>query len=171
MVNNNIRRTAQLALLVAAGLIIFTLEGLIPPVVPVPGAKIGFANVVTLFTLYAFGGKDAVIVLFLRIALANAFGFQLVGFWYSISGGVLCLIAMNAGKRFFNDDNMQFTSILGGVFHNIGQILAAVVITENALFFIYAPVLIFAGIICGLFTGLICKAVYKRLKSINALGH
>ncbi len=161
---NNTRHTAVLALLTAAALIIFTLESLIPPIVPIPGIKIGLANIITLFTLYAYSGKDATAVLILRILLAAVFAGQIISFWYSLAGGIMCLIAMNIFKIFFKEDKMMFTSAVGGIFHNMGQLGAAVLITENTAVLWYAPVLILGGTICGYFTGIICSLVFVRLK-------
>lgn len=166
MEKTNVRHTAILGLLVAIGLIIFTVESLIPPLVPIPGIKLGLANIITLFTLYAFSGRDAAAVLILRILLASVFAGQIVSFWYSLSGGILCLAAMNIAKKFLSSDYMEFTSVIGGLFHNIGQLAAAVFLMESKALFWYLPVLALGGMICGLFTGIVCKIVFKRLKII-----
>lgn len=77
----------------------------------------------------------------------------------------MCLIAMNIAKLFFKKEMMQFTSVVGGIFHNLGQLLAAVIITENVAVVWYAPALMLGGIVCGYFTGIACKLVFKRLET------
>ncbi|MCD7905517.1 MAG: Gx transporter family protein [Clostridiales bacterium] len=166
----NTRHTALMAMLIAVGLIIFSLESLIPPLTPIPGIKLGLANIVTLFTLYAFSGRDAVCVLILRILLASVFAAgQVVSLWYSLAGGILCLIAMNICKLFLNENYMQFTSVVGAVFHNLGQLTVAVLITGTPGVLWYSPMLMLGGVICGFFTGIACKLMYKRVKNILKL--
>ncbi len=162
----NTKHTAVMAMLIAVGLIIFSLESLIPPLTPIPGIKLGLANIVTLFTLYAFSGRDAACVLILRVILAAVFAGQAVSLWYSLAGGVLCLAAMNVCKLFLKEDLMQFTSVVGAVFHNLGQLAAAVLITGNLGILWCSPMLMLGGVICGFFTGIACKLMFKRVRSI-----
>ncbi|MCD8158124.1 MAG: Gx transporter family protein [Clostridiales bacterium] len=166
MGKNNTRHTALMAMLIAAGLIIFSLESLIPPLTPVPGIKLGLANIVTLFTLYAFSRRDAFCVMILRVLLASVFSTQIVSLWYSLAGGFLCLMAMSICKSFLSEDLMQFTSVVGAVFHNLGQLAIAVLLTGSLSILWYSPVLMLGGVICGFFTGIACKLVYKRIKTI-----
>ncbi|MCC8098112.1 MAG: Gx transporter family protein [Eubacterium sp.] len=166
MKRNNTRHTALMALLIAVGLIIFSLESLIPPLTPIPGIKLGLANIVTLFTLYAFSRRDAFCVMILRVLLASVFVGQMVSLWYSLAGGVLCFGAMALCSLFLNEDLMQFTSVIGAIFHNLGQLAVAVLITGKLSILWYAPMLLLGGVICGFFTGIACRLVYKRVKNI-----
>ncbi len=166
MKKNNIRHTAVLGLLTAVGLIIFTIEGLLPPLTPIPGIKLGLANIVTLYALYALSPRDAAAVSILRILLAAIFAGQAVSLWYSLAGGIFCLISMTAAKKLFSEEYMEFTSIVGALFHNMGQLLAAVLLLENTAILLYFPFLALGGVVCGLFTGIGCKITYKRLKNV-----
>ncbi|MCC8015295.1 MAG: Gx transporter family protein [Eubacterium sp.] len=162
----DIRHMSRLSLLVSAGLIIFVLEGFITLPIAIPGIKLGLSNIVTLFTLYAFSRRDACLVLILRIVLGSLFGGQVVSLWYSLSGGALCLLAMSLCKFVLNEEYMVVTSVAGAVFHNIGQLLAALVILENTAIIYYLPALLLGGVLCGILTGLCCKLVFKRLKDV-----
>ena len=89
-----VRRLTTLALLTAAALMIYGLESLIPPLVPVPGIKLGLANVVTLLALKRYGVRDAFLVLLARILLSAFFFGSLMSMLYSLCGGMLCLLAI-----------------------------------------------------------------------------
>ena len=65
------RTLCRLALLTGVALVLSYLEGLLPPVVPLPGVKLGLANLVTLFLLYRVGVAEAALVLAARILLSS----------------------------------------------------------------------------------------------------
>ena len=88
------RKITLLAVYTTIALTIFMIESAIPPLVPIPGVKLGLANIVTLFVIKRHGIRDAALVLFMRVVLASIFAGQIVSFTYSIAGGVLCLLVM-----------------------------------------------------------------------------
>lgn len=150
------QKIAMLGLFTAIALTIFMIEAAIPTLVPIPGIKPGLANIVTLFILLRYSERDAALVLVCRIILASVFGGQMVRFLYSICGGVFCLAAMVLMNRFLKGHYIYLTSVVGAVFHNIGQILAAYVILQMKGILVYVPFLMISGVITGLFTGLVC---------------
>lgn len=158
------RKLTRLALLTAIALIIHTLEALVPPLVPIPGIKLGLANIVTLYTLYRLGPWEAVTVTLARVLLGSVFGGGVSALIYSLAGSALSLAAMLPLKKIIPPKYMFLPGILGAAAHNLGQILAAVTVTRTPGLFMYLPVLIFSGCIAGLFTGLAAGAAYIRLK-------
>lgn len=153
------------ALLTALALIIFVLEAQIPQVVPIPGVKLGLANVITVYAMFAVGAKDAFAILIVRIALGSIFSGQLVSFLFSLSGGILCFLIMLVMKRIVSEKQIWVCSVVAAVFHNIGQILVAMLIFSSGAVIIYLPVLIASGIVTGAFTGLCAQTVYRRIKN------
>ena len=155
------------AILTAFALVAFVIVGAIPPLTPIYGIKLGLANIFTLFALYALGTRYAAAVMVLRIVLGSIFAGQLVSFIYSLSGGLLSLLLMILLKRFFPLRQMWVLSVLSAVTHNIGQLAAAVFMTQALAIACYLPVLILSGIIAGAFTGLCAQLVLIRILKIN----
>lgn len=152
------------AILTALALVAFSIEAAIPPITPIYGVKLGIANVFTLFALYTLGPYEAAAVLFLRITLGSIFTGQAVSFIYSLSGGLLSFILMLMLKRFFQKDKVWVLSVLCAIAHNVGQIIAAVIITQTFQIAFYLPVLLISGIIAGAFTGLCVQFTLLHLK-------
>lgn len=158
-----VKKTVLNGLMTAISLIIFMLESLIPPIAPIPGIKLGLANIVTLYAIYRISKKDAFFILTVRVFLASVFGGQAVSFLYSICGGILCLIIMSVTQNFFKEDKMWITSVLGAVGHNLGQIAVAAVIMQTKEIFYYLPFLMVSGMIAGAFTGNCCSFAVKYI--------
>lgn len=156
-----IKRMVILSLYATIALIIFTIEAALPGLVPIPGIKIGLANIVTLFVLSHYSGKEALLVLLVRIFLASIFAGQIVSFLYSLCGGVMAWCAMVAVHKIIGKRYIYLTSIMGGIFHNVGQILAAFYILKLTGIFAYLPYLIISGMITGAFTGMVCWFVNR----------
>lgn len=150
------RRITMLGLLTTIALTIFMIELALPALAPIPGIKLGLANIVTLFILLRFQVRDAVLVLFIRIILASVFAGQMVSFLYSICGGVLCLAVMALVNRLLDKKFIFLTSVFGAIAHNIGQVLAAYFVLGMSGVFVYVPFLLLSGVVTGLFTGVIC---------------
>lgn len=150
------RRITMLGLLTTIALTIFMIESALPALAPIPGIKLGLANIVTLFILLRFQVRDAVLVLFIRIILASVFAGQMVSFLYSICGGVLCLAVMALVNRLLDKKFIFLTSVFGAIAHNIGQVLAAYFVLGMSGVFVYVPFLLLSGVVTGLFTGVIC---------------
>lgn len=152
----SIRRITILGLLTAVALTIFMIESALPALAPIPGVKLGLANIVTLFILLRLQVTDAALALFVRIILASVFAGQMVSFLYSICGGVLCLVTMAIVNRLLNKKLIFLTSVIGAMAHNMGQIFAAYFVLGMRGILVYVPFLIVSGVVTGLFTGVIC---------------
>ena len=162
----DIKKMTALAMFSVIALTIFTAESMIGPIVPIPGIKLGLANIVTLLVLVLYGPKEAVFVLIVRILLGSMFGGQMISFFYSLSGGILCWLVMSLISALLKKKFLVLISMCGAAAHNIGQILAAIVITHSISVVAYLPVLMLSAMITGFFTGLAAQVCSKRLQKI-----
>ena len=163
----NIRKLTILALLTTIALTIFMIESVLPPLVPVPGVKLGLANIVTLFILTRFEFRDAAAVLFVRIIMASIFGGQIVYLLYSLAGGVFSLIVMAIISKILNRKYVFITGVFGAIAHNVGQIAAAFLILKLSGILVYVPFLMISGVITGLFTGFVCLFADKKIPAFE----
>jgi heptaprenyl diphosphate synthase len=165
------KRIAAIGVLISLAMGLSLAERLLPIglAVPVPGIKLGLANIVTLFALFYMGAPSALLILTLRCVLAAAFtGFSSLIF--SLTGAIFAFFAMfvlmRGCGRFFS---LSGVSMGGAVFHNIGQILAASVVTGSAVLFSYLPLLLVAGLITGFLTSLVAAPVFRAVDHNAAL--
>ena len=156
-------KITQIALLISFALIIHVLEAQIPPIVPVPGVKLGLSNIITVLALYLLKKREAVVVVLLRVFMSSVFSGSLSAFLYAMSGSLLSLCVMLPLSSVLPAKYMFLLSVLGAAAHNLGQILAAILITRIPYLIMYLPVLVLSGCIAGLFTGLSAALVFDRL--------
>lgn len=156
------RKTAYLGLFLALALICSYIESLIPFYFGIPGVKLGLANIVTLLTLYYMGAKSAFAICALRILLAGLLFGNLFSILYSLAGGLLSFFCMALLKR-TGKLKMVSISVVGGVTHNLGQVMVAAVVVENRNLFYYYPALLLAGIVTGAFIGIVAQEISLRL--------
>ena len=161
-----VRTLTRLALLSAMALILYVVEAQIPNPVPIAGVKLGLSNIVTIFTVFAYGPWQALAVLTVRVFLGSLFTGQIVALAYSAAGGLLSLLAMLALRRVVTLRQIWVCSVIGGIFHNLGQILMAIAITRTPGLLVYLPVLILSGLLAGLFTGLTAQYCIGHMKRI-----
>ncbi|WP_338560381.1 Gx transporter family protein [Paraclostridium sordellii] len=161
--NNNFKKTIRLSALSAIALTIFIIEIQIPPLIPIPGIKLGLANIITLIILSLYGTKEASTVLFIRIFLGSIFSGQMINLLYSLSGGVLCLVVMSTLMKLLGKKNLCFISMSGAIAHNIGQITVSMIILETTSVLYYLPILIISGVITGAFTGIVSKLMVNNV--------
>lgn len=152
----------KLALLTSVSLILYLVESLIPPLVPIPGIKLGLANIITLIVLSRFSFREAALVLLCRILLSGFFFGQALSLLYSLAGGFCCLLAMTLIHLVLTDRYLTVTSIFGAIAHNLAQLLVAFVVTRVPGVVAYLPFLMLSAILTGLFTGL-CATFTLRL--------
>ncbi len=164
----NTRKLTTLAMFTALALIIFTIESAIPPLIPIPGIKLGLANIITLLLLHNYSAKDALTVLLLRIILSSFFFGQTLSLLYSLAGGILCFLAMVLLHHFLKGQYLFLVSIIGAIFHNIGQLTVAYLITEVPGVLVYLPFLLLSGIVTGAFTGFCAHFTNRQLRSLIA---
>lgn len=156
------KSVALLGICTAIAMVLSYLESLIPLSFAVPGVKLGLANIAIVFVLYKLGAKEAVLVSALRIIwMAILFG-NFLTLAYSAAGAVLSLTAMILLKR-----SERFSavgvSVIGGILHNAGQILVAMLVMETAQIVYYLPVLCISGIAAGVAVGIVSAILIKRI--------
>ena len=156
------KKLTTLALLSAIALTIFVIELQIPPLVPIPGVKLGLANIVTVFTVFAFRGRDGAAVLTVRIFLGAVFAGNFSTIFYSAAGGALAILVTIGLRRILTNKQLWVAGALGAIAHSIGQMAMAVALTGTPGLVIYLPVMIVCSIITGIFTGLCAQFVLNR---------
>lgn len=146
------KKTVKLGFFLALALILSYVESLIPFSFGIPGIKLGLPNLIVVLLLYRNGAKDALTVNILRIILAGFLFGSLYSILYALAGAMLSFAAMLAGRRIGCFSPMG-VSVLGGVFHNIGQIVVAMLVVETYYVGYYMPFLIVAGTVTGAVLG------------------
>ncbi len=165
--NNRIstKKIALCGVLTALAMIFSYIESVIPIPIPVPGIKLGVANIAVITILYVLGVKEAIVINLLRIALTALLFGNVNSFLFSISGALLSLTIMIIMKKldFFSCIGV---SVCGGVMHNVGQIIAAVFIMGSEAIVLYLPVLIVLGVFTGVVIGVVSGIVAKHVKKV-----
>lgn len=157
-------RVAFLGLFTAFAMILSFVESQIPTFVAIPGIKLGLPNIAIIIILYRFGWKEASIISLLRVILTSLLFGTVLSMLYSIAGAVLSLVAMILLKKFLSTVTI---SVIGGVCHNIGQILVAILVTETQQLLYYLPVLIISGVIAGIVVGIVAALSVKKIEKID----
>lgn len=160
------RKIALLALLTAIALTIFLLEAQIPPLVPIPGVKIGLANIVTVFAVFLIGSKEGAAVLACRIVLGAIFAGNFSTIFYSAAGGICAILITIALRRVLTGKQIWVAGALAAVGHSIGQMAMAIFLTGTPYLALYLPVMITISIITGIFTGLCAQFLLNRGESL-----
>lgn len=158
----NPKKTAYLGLFSAVAIIFGYVESLIPVFTGIPGIKLGLANLAVLFILERYTYKEAALVSLVRILVIGFMFGSLFSIAYSLAGAILSLTVMNLLKR-RKDFSLIGISIAGGVTHNVGQLIVAMLIVENTSLLFYAPALLISGVITGLIIGGLTAETLKRI--------
>ena len=158
------RRLTKDALLACLALAIFVVELQLPALSPVPGLKLGLSNIITVFAVFTLSPADAALILAARILLGTFISGNLSALMYSAAGGVLCYIAMVILRRFLTPRQIWVASVIGAVFHNLGQVLVAMAITRTPGLIAYLPILTAGGMLAGLFTGLSAQYTINHMR-------
>lgn len=162
MKRDSIRRLTHMAVLTAVALTIFVAEAQLPSLVPIPGVKLGLANIVTIYAVFALGPGPAAMILLARVLLGSLFSGGMTIF-YSLTGGLCCYLVMLVMRKLVTKRQIWVCSVLGAMAHNVGQIAVAIALTRTPGIAAYLPVLLVSGIVTGLFTGLCAQFLTERL--------
>ena len=156
------KKLTLLGLLSAIALTIFMVEAQIPPVVPLPGVKLGLANIVTVFAVFALGPKEGAAVLFVRIFLGAVFAGNFSTIFYSAAGGACAIGITIVLRKILKDNQLWVAGCFGAVAHSVGQMTMAVILTGTPALIVYLPIMIAISIVTGLFTGLCAQFLTNR---------
>lgn len=159
-----VRRMTRCALLTAIALTIFMAEAQLPAPIPIPGVKLGLANIVTVYAIYLLGPGDTLMILFARVFLGAVFSGQMMTLLYSLGGGLACYLALLVLRHIFSKDQLWLCSPLSALFHNLGQLAVAAAVAKSWAVLAYLPYLLLAGMAAGLFTGLCAQFLIRRLE-------
>ena len=157
------KKVAFLGLSIALAMILSFVESQIPALVAIPGIKVGLPNLVMVFLLYRVGWRETVTVSIIRIILVSMLFGNVQTITFSLAGAVLSLLGMILLKKIglFSCITVR---IVGGILHNVGQIIAACFWTQTAEIAYYLPVLLVSGTIAGTVIGLVSGLLVKRLE-------
>lgn len=155
-------KTAYLGLFSAVAIIFGYVESLIPFFAGIPGIKLGLANLAVLFLLQKYSFKEAALVSAVRILVIGFMFGNLFSILYSLAGAALSLCVMSLLKK-HSPFSLIGLSIAGGVSHNAGQLLIAMMIVSNTSLIYYAPALLISGVITGILIGLLTSEVSRRI--------
>ena len=178
------KKIAQLGLFLALALILAYVESLIPLSFGIPGIKLGLPNLIVVMLLcqrtnarngtaaddgHCFGASEAILVNILRIVLSGFLFSNLYTVLYSLAGAAFSIVAMMFGRR-LRCFSVVGISVLGGVFHNIGQILVAMLVVETVYVGYYVPFLIAAGTVTGAMLGIVAMELMPYLTRLSEHG-
>lgn len=160
------RKMVFFSLLIAMGLSLHVVEGMIPLPFPFPGVKLGLANVVTLVALYFYGLREGIAVALLRVVIGSLLGglFLSPGFFLSLSGALCSTLVMHFTLNSALHFSIKGTSVAGAISHNVAQLLTAAFIVQSKSIIYYLPVLLVAGTVTGLITGHLMQLLIERLE-------
>lgn len=156
------RKLTQMALLTAIALTIFMIEAQIPPLVPIPGVKLGLANIVTVFAVFAMGPREAASILFVRVFLGAVFAGNFSTILYSGAGGLLAIVTTIGLRKILTRRQLWVAGALSAIAHSVGQMAMAIAVSATPGLIVYLPMMIVCSIITGIFTGLCAQLVLNR---------
>ncbi len=171
---NKTKRIALCGMLTALALALSLAERMIPLewIVPIPGVKLGLANVVTMFALLFLKPKEAYAILFCRVVLAALFAGSVTQLLFSLTGGMLALtttwVLLHKQGTWFSFYGISAAS---AAMHNIGQVLAAMFVMQSVDVIAYLPLLLVSAIPMGFVTGAILDVMQKHMRHFNLTGH
>lgn len=163
------KKLAIIAMLVAQASVLHFLESLLPNPIPVPGVKLGLANIITLLALLIFDFKTAIQITVLRTILGSMLSGTLfgVGFFMSFSGAIVSTCIMGFLIFISKGAGITVVSVLGAVAHNLGQLAMAALILQFAGIIYYLPFMLLFSVPTGIITGLLVKALLEHTRAMN----
>lgn len=163
--NHKAKNAALFGVMVALAFTFSYFESLIPFNFGIPGVKLGLANLVVVVALYIMKPPQAFAISVIRILLASVTFGNVYSLAYSLCGGLLSFAVMLAVKK--SKLSIIGVSMLGGICHNVGQIIMAAIVMQTARIVYYFPVLLIAGLVTGMLLGIVSKAVVNRFEKIS----
>ena len=159
------RQLTLCAVLTALALGLSYMENFIPLglLIPLPGIKLGLANIVTIFALYALGPTQAMLILIARCTLGAVFAGNLNALLFSLMGGLSAMLVMISLSR------LRRLSMGGAAAHNCGQVAAAMVTLGNAAPLAYLPVLLAVSLLSGTLTGYLAGLLFRALEQTGLM--
>lgn len=151
-------------MLTALALILFAVELQIPSPVPIPGVKLGLANIITVYAVYRYRWYEVAAIVLVRLVLGALFSGILTALLYSLMGSALCLVGMLVLRRVIDERHLWMASVFGALLHNTGQMAVALLLLRTPSLLLYFPFLLVSGCIAGAFTGLCAQLILPRIE-------
>ncbi len=165
---HELKRTVMISMFAAVAVVLGIIETLIPITISIPGAKLGLGNIMVLTCLVFFSGKDAVMLIILKTLLTSFILGTFSTFLFSFFGASFSFIVMYVMLRFGKDQfSLIAISVVGGITHNIGQLVAASLVLGTTGIFYYLPVLLISGVVTGIFIGMATRYLVASLRRIG----
>ena len=161
------KKLVLMSLLTAAALTIFVIENQIPVPVPIPGVKLGLANIITLVAMLLLGKNEAGAILLVRVLMGAMFAGSPSTLLFSAAGGLFAWLVMCLTIGLFSEKQLWIVSALAGLAHNAGQLLACALVVKTPGVLAYAPVLAVSGVITGVFTGFAAMYLFRALRGMR----
>ncbi len=159
------KKMMTISIFISLGIILSYVEHLLPTQFIMAGAKLGLANIVTVTTLVFLDKKSALIILLLRVCLVSFLFSGFSGFLYSLVGGLFSYcVMMLMLKLDFKEVTLVGVSVVGSVFHGLGQVIVASILFSNYKILLYFPTLLLTALITGVFIGLVSNYLTERIK-------
>lgn len=159
---------ANLGILTAVAITLSFLEGLIPPLSFLPtGAKLGLSNIAVMFSVYSLGALPSIIIVILKSLFVLLTRGISAGF-LSLLGGILSAFVMIFLVKAMKKPTFMLISVFSAVFHNIGQLIGAAILTATPSVFYYLPILVIFGILFGSVTGTVLRIIFPYLERIRS---
>lgn len=155
------RRITRMGMLTALSLILSYLEMLLPSFIPIPGIKLGLANIALVFALYTLPLSDSLFISLLRVFISSLLFGNILSLLYSLSGALISLLIMALLKKL--GMNVVAVSTIGGVFHNTAQLGVAIIIVKSKALIYYLPFLVLSGAVTGYLIGTVTSSLLKRM--------
>lgn len=159
------KKIALFGMLLALSLILSYVETLIPVSFGIPGIKLGLANLIVVIGLYQISVKELYLLSISRVLLSGFIFGNMASILYSLAGGILSITVMMVLKK-IDKNSVLGISMAGGVFHNLAQLIVAMILVETYQVVYYIPVLIVAGLLTGLLIGMIGREVCVRIRKV-----
>jgi len=167
MKENFAKKTALRGILIGVAFVLSWVEMQIPYSFAIPGIKLGLTNLVVIIALYCLSPIDAFAINIIRILLVSFTFGNMAAFMYSAAGGVLSFVVMYFLYK-LTKLSVRLVSVAGGISHNVGQIVVAIIILDNTKIVWYLPYLWISGIVAGIAIGLLGSLVIGRIRRLLA---
>lgn len=164
----SVKRICTIGVLTAIAMIFSYVESIVPISLPIPGVRLGLANLVVLLTMIMLGYADALCVGLVRLCLSALFFGNIFSFWLSLAGFIFSFCVMLVLVK-INKFSVPGISLAGGACHNIGQLLCASFLMGSVGVLTYTIILVIVGMLTGTVNGIICKMIYERTKKYDWL--
>ena len=163
------KKISVIAMFTAFAILVSFIETFIPSI-GIPGVKLGLANIVIILAIYLLDFRYAIVIDLARILIMGFLFGNVISILFALGGATLSILVMVLMKK-FSDLSIVTVSVFGGVFHNIGQLLIGLIVVSSYSVLTYLPVLLIAGIICGMVIGILAKIMLDRTsKLVKKLG-